>query len=600
LDTRFALPENTVVAGDYRIVRVVGAGGFGITYEAEDRSLGTTVALKEYYPADFGDRDGGLSVRPKSERHKGTFDWGRSNFLAEARTLARFEHESIVRVTRVFEANATAYMVMRFERGQSFEHWVRGLKRPPTQDEMDSIASPLLDALEIMHRANFLHRDIAPDNVIVRPDGTPVLLDFGAARRAVAEMSRALTGIVKAGYSPHEQYSSDGRLQGPWSDIYALGGTLYRAVCGRRPEEATLRLDVDRMPTAGQLAEKGRFRPGFLAAIDACLKVKYTERPQSVAQVRPLLLAPEPSVRRAGGSRRYWPAIAAGILLVAGGAYGGYEFTRWTPKQGTSEGARVVEAPPSVPLFQQADLDVDNRLKVAAEAAERLARVATERRRLEAEAAARADAERRREEERAAAEEARRQAEFAAEARSRADEMQRIAARDEAAVRADDARRQAEAAAGRASDLDALTRSLRIALTKVGCISEKAEGPWSAKDREALARFARVSRLDLKTDEPSMPALEAVVAKSGRVCVVECEADRIERDGKCVPRSAPAKKPVITKAQSSEKNAEERRPATPNKPAERNPGSIQNCLNQCDAAGGRNSSPARCNRKCGA
>ena len=137
-------------------------------------------------------------------------------------------------------------------------------------------------------------------------------------------------------------------------------------------------------------------------------------------------------------------------------------------------------------------------------------------------------------------------------------------------------------------------------MTKVGCNSEKAEGPWNAKDREALARFAKVSQLDLKTDEPSMPALEAVVAKSGRVCVVECDADKFERDGKCVPRSAPAKKPVITKAQSSERSPEERRPATPNKPAERNPGSIQNCLNQCDAAGGRNSSPARRNRKCGA
>ena len=106
---------------------------------------------------------------------------------------------------------------------------------------------PLLDALEMMHAADFLHRDIAPDNIIVRADGTPVLLDFGAARRAVAEMSRSLTGIVKAGYSPHEQYSSDGRLQGPWSDLYALGGTLYRAVTGKAPEEATLRFDEDNM-----------------------------------------------------------------------------------------------------------------------------------------------------------------------------------------------------------------------------------------------------------------------------------------------------------------------------------------------------------------
>ena len=250
LDSREILPPRMLLDGSYRIMRVVGSGGFGITYEAEDINLGTMVAIKEYYPVDFGERDATMSVRPKSDRHKKTFDWGRSNFLQEARTLARFEHPSIVRVTRVFEANSTAYMVMRFERGKSFEDWLRQLGRLPTQDELDRIVAPLLDALQMMHAADFLHRDIAPDNIIVRADGTPVLLDFGAARRAVAEVSQALTGIVKAGYSPHEQYSSDGRLQGPWSDFYALGGTLYRAVAGKPPEEATLRFDEDQMVPA--------------------------------------------------------------------------------------------------------------------------------------------------------------------------------------------------------------------------------------------------------------------------------------------------------------------------------------------------------------
>ena len=177
MDNRLALPVNTVLDGSYRIERVVGSGGFGITYEAEDVNLGTLVAIKEYYPFDFGDRDATMSVKPKSDRHKQTFDWGRSNFLQEARTLARFEHPSIVRVTRVFEANSTAYMVMRFEQGQSFEAWLHGLGRPPTQEELDSIVAPLLDALQMMHAENFLHRDIAPDNIIVRADGTP-----GAAR----------------------------------------------------------------------------------------------------------------------------------------------------------------------------------------------------------------------------------------------------------------------------------------------------------------------------------------------------------------------------------------------------------------------------------
>jgi serine/threonine protein kinase len=289
LDSRLVLPINTVLDDSYRILRVVGSGGFGITYEAEDIGLGTVVAIKEYYPLDFGERDSTMSVRPKSERHKQSFEWGRSNFLQEARTLARFEHSSIVRVTRVFAANSTAYMVMRFEVGLCFQNWLTSVGRPPTQEELDAVTAPLLDALQVMHAANFLHRDIAPDNIVIRADGTPVLLDFGAAGRANAGLSHSLTGIVKAGYSPQEQYASETHLQGPWSDIYALGATLYLAVTGRPPDEATLRAIEDRMPSAVESA-RGRYRGDFLAAIDACLKVRYAERPQSVAQLRQMLL----------------------------------------------------------------------------------------------------------------------------------------------------------------------------------------------------------------------------------------------------------------------------------------------------------------------
>jgi serine/threonine protein kinase len=142
MDSRLTLPVNTVLDDSYCIVRVVGSGGFGITYEAEDIKLNMRVALKEYYPLEFGDRDSTMSVKPKSDRHRQTFQWGRSNFLQEARTLARFEHPSIVRVTRVFEANSTAYMVMRFEQGQSFEDWLAGLGRSPTQEELDRIVAP--------------------------------------------------------------------------------------------------------------------------------------------------------------------------------------------------------------------------------------------------------------------------------------------------------------------------------------------------------------------------------------------------------------------------------------------------------------------------
>jgi TPR repeat protein/serine/threonine protein kinase len=378
LDSRVALPPNTVLDGTYRIVRTVGSGGFGITYEAEDLNLATTVALKEYYPDEYGDRDARLSVRAKSERHKQTFEWGRSNFLKEARTLARFEHPSIVRVTRVFEANSTAYMVMGFERGQSFEAWLKGLGRPPTQEELDAIVAPLLSALELMHASDFLHRDIAPDNIIVRMDGTPVLLDFGAARRAVAEITRMMTGIVKAGYSPHEQYSSNNRLQGPWSDIYALGGTLYRAVTGSAPEEATLRVDDDRMAPA-TLAAKGEYRPEFLAAIDACLVVRHADRPRSVAQLRPMLLGTgqrQPVEGDIARTRRItsavvpptrasrWIPLAALALLIGGGVFGVYEFMNWQPK---APGEAAPEAHRKATDLERTDANADAERRPEAE-----------------------------------------------------------------------------------------------------------------------------------------------------------------------------------------------------------------------------------------
>ena len=137
MDSRLALPVNAVLDGNYRIERVVGAGGFAVTYEAEDLLLRKKVAVKEYYPIDYGDRDAAMRILPKSEVHTTTFEWGRLNFLEEARTLARLEHPSIVRVLRVFEANSTAYMVMHFEDGHSFETWLTNLHRAPMQQELE-------------------------------------------------------------------------------------------------------------------------------------------------------------------------------------------------------------------------------------------------------------------------------------------------------------------------------------------------------------------------------------------------------------------------------------------------------------------------------
>jgi hypothetical protein len=352
MSAQLGLPKGTLLDDTYRIERVIGTGGFGITYECEDVTLGSRVAIKEYYPAEFAGRDPSMSVRARSERHREMFAWGRQRFVHEARTLARFRHASIVHVTRVFEANATAYMVMAFEGGPPLEAWLKGLGRPPTQDELDGILAPLLDALETIHAAHFVHRDIAPDNIIIRPDGTPVLLDFGAARDTLGERSRAFTGIVKAGYSPPEQYATERRLQGPWSDVYALGATLYRAVTGRPPDEAALRAAEDRLAPAS-LAAHGAYRRDFLAAIDASLQVMPTARPQSIAALRGMLLPADSQpaatrlmaatvrarVRPAPLTSMQWLAIAA-AFAGAVGVYSGGMYTRLS-----GEEAVVIKGP---------------------------------------------------------------------------------------------------------------------------------------------------------------------------------------------------------------------------------------------------------------
>ncbi len=241
IENLLALPDGTELVGDYRIKRVLGAGGFGITYLADEKALARLVTIKEYFPADFAARRA-TNASPRSQEVAGDYQWGLDRFIEEAQTLARFDHPNVVRVHRYFRANNTAYMVLHFEEGGSFKSWLRGLKRAPRQAELDNMIAPLLDALEIIHKANFLHRDIAPDNIMVRKDGSPVLIDFGSARGQIASHSRTVSALVKPGYSPYEQYATTTSSQGPWTDIYALGATLYHAITGKRPPDAPSRV----------------------------------------------------------------------------------------------------------------------------------------------------------------------------------------------------------------------------------------------------------------------------------------------------------------------------------------------------------------------
>ncbi|MDX2259376.1 MAG: protein kinase [Hyphomicrobiaceae bacterium] len=299
-----ALPAGTVLVDDYRIERVLGAGGFGVTYLADEIALARLVTIKEYFPSDFAARAGGIEAAPRTENCASDYQWGLDRFIEEAQTLAKFNHPNIVRVYRYFRANSTGYMVLHFEEGQSLKTWLKGLGRAPRQKELDDIVAPLLDALEVVHAADFLHRDIAPDNIIIRKDGSPVLIDFGSARGEIASHSKTVSALVKPGYSPYEQYAETSRQQGPWTDIYALAATLYHAVTGKRPPDAPSRMVADDYVPAREAALSS-YRARFLKAIDAALTLNVEARPRTVAAWRGELLAPDPQP----GAKRGWMPI---------------------------------------------------------------------------------------------------------------------------------------------------------------------------------------------------------------------------------------------------------------------------------------------------
>ncbi len=293
-ENRLSLPVGYMLQ-EYRIEKVLGIGGFGVSYLAHDTNLNAKVAVKEYLPNDLAVRnEQTAAVLAKSNADNEEYQIGLDRFLLESRTLATFRHPNIVRVNRFFEANNTAYMVMDYEFGESLNAWMKKrLERgdgPPDEAAILKMTVPLLQGLEKVHDAEFLHRDIKPANIYVRDsDGSLVLLDFGAARSTGASAStNGMTSIVTPGYAPFEQYHSHGR-QGPWSDLYAMGGVLYWFTVGRKPIEAAARIQSDPQEPAVEAA-KGQYGEAFLKAIDWALLPDDQKRPQSVAEFLPVLI----------------------------------------------------------------------------------------------------------------------------------------------------------------------------------------------------------------------------------------------------------------------------------------------------------------------
>jgi hypothetical protein len=329
-----ALPVGTRL-NEFEIVGLVGEGGFGIVYLARDCVLERKVALKEYLPAALASRGPGATVAPTSSRSKETFEIGLRSFINEGRMLAQFDHPALVKVYRFWEANGTAYMVMPYYEGITLKEELARAQTPPDEARLRQLLAQLLDALEVLHRVNALHRDIAPDNILILPDGNPLLLDFGAARRVITDRTQELTAILKPGYAPIEQYAESPALkQGPWTDLYALAAVFHFAITGARPAPAVTRSITDPVVPLAQSAA-GRYSGQFLRALDQALSVKPDGRPQNVAAFRSALgleraqrtvtLTAPPDAQRPAAGRDWlrlgvYGGIAAALVAAIGAA----------------------------------------------------------------------------------------------------------------------------------------------------------------------------------------------------------------------------------------------------------------------------------------
>ncbi|MGZ5119576.1 MAG: serine/threonine protein kinase [Burkholderiales bacterium] len=273
----------------FEITGHLGEGGFGIVYIARDDHLHRMVAIKEYMPSSLAWRLGDNTIAPISEQHRATFEADLSSFRKEARLLAHFDHPGLVKVYEYWDANGTAYMVTPFYEGTTLKQYRRDLAAPPTEEWLKKLLQLLMGALQAMHNEHCMHRDISPDNILIRPNGVPVLLDFGAARRVINNMAQALTVILKPGYAPVEQYAQGStNEQGPWTDVYALAAVVYFAITGKAPLPSVARIISDTLSPLSKIAA-GQYSDSFLAGLDKALSVRPEQRPQNMHELAAVL-----------------------------------------------------------------------------------------------------------------------------------------------------------------------------------------------------------------------------------------------------------------------------------------------------------------------
>ncbi|MGI9332931.1 MAG: serine/threonine-protein kinase, partial [Gammaproteobacteria bacterium] len=285
-----ALPKGTMIQ-EFRVEHVLGVGSFGIVYRARNIYFDEVVAIKEFLPSQLARRLDSSTVRPNSAENRAVYEWGIKKFVNEAKLLWELSqptpHPSIICVSRFHEANGTAYMVMDYEQGESLSDWLRR-SNTLTQAELERVLYPLLEGLERVHAKGVFHRDIKPPNILIRPDGSPVLIDFGAARWESASDDSSLVSILTPEYAAPEQSYAGGEI-GPWTDVYALAATAYRAIAGNPPPPASERVLTGKYECARDMQTNGEYSSGFLDAVDSALELLPQERPPSAAAWRELL-----------------------------------------------------------------------------------------------------------------------------------------------------------------------------------------------------------------------------------------------------------------------------------------------------------------------
>lgn len=341
---------------EFEVQSKLGQGGFCIVYKAFDHQLKRVVALKEYMPNGMARRAGNSEVLPQSPRSQEVFDIGLNSFVKEGVTLAKFDHPALVRVYRTFQANGTAYMIMQLVQGATLEEVARAMPTPPDEAWLLRLLDPLTAALQVVHDERIVHRDIAPDNVMIL-DGSkqPLLLDFGAARQVIGDSEQAPTAMLKPSYAPVEQYPDSGQPQGAWTDLYALAGVVHRLITGKAPPNSQGRALKDAyVPLADRLA--GKYSPRFLKAVDHALKLRPLERTQSIPAFRQEIGLDDPArgaVGPSGGDvalgkrvpMAVWAVAAACVLAVIG--FGVYKFA--AAPDASSRSATVASEPSRTP-----------------------------------------------------------------------------------------------------------------------------------------------------------------------------------------------------------------------------------------------------------